>query len=127
MRHLAAAVLLVSSLAALAQTPPAKPMTELKPDTFLRQYSETRRFMSGRPVKPRITPDEKTILFLRTHPPPATQTLFAFDVASGTTKEVLPPESILHGAEETLSVEEKARRERQRVSTRGFTTYDLSE
>ncbi|MFL5348877.1 MAG: alpha/beta fold hydrolase [Hyalangium sp.] len=127
MRNLAAAVLLLSSLSVLAQTPPAKPMTERKPDTFLRQYSETRRFMSGRPVKPRITPDEKTILFLRAQPTSATQTLFAFDVATGTTKELLTPEAILHGAEETLSVEEKARRERMRVSTRGFTTYDLSE
>ncbi|WP_224367680.1 S9 family peptidase [Hyalangium versicolor] len=127
MRNLAAAVLLLSSLSALAQPSPAKPMTDRKPDTFLRQYSETRKFMSGRPVKPRITPDEKTLLFLRAQPTSATQTLYAFDVATGSSKELLTPESILKGAEETLSVEEKARRERMRVSTRGFTTYDLSE
>ncbi|HYI00967.1 alpha/beta fold hydrolase [Hyalangium sp.] len=127
MRHLAAAVLLLVSLPVLAQTPPTKPMSERKPDTFLRQYSETRRFMSGRPGKPRITPDEKTLLFLRAQPTSATQTLFAFDVATGATKELLTPEALLKGAEETLSVEEKARRERMRVSTRGFTTYNLSE
>lgn len=126
MRHLSAAVLLVS-LSALAQTPPAKPMTERKTDSFLRQYSETRRFMSGRPGKPRITPDEKTLLFLRTQPTSATQMLYAFDVATGATKELLTPDAILKGAEETLSVEEKARRERMRVSSRGFTTYELSE
>ena len=127
MRHFTAAVLLLSSLMAFAKPPPAKPMTDRKTDTFLRQYSETRRFMSGRPVKPRITPDEKTILFLRAQPSSATQTLFAFDVATGTTKELLTPEALLKGAQEELSVEEKARRERMRVSARGFTTYDLSE
>jgi dipeptidyl-peptidase 4 len=127
MRHLIAAVLLLASLPALAQQPPAKPMTERKPDTFLRQFAETRRFMSGRPARPRITPDEKTILFLRAQPTSATQTLFAFDVATGQTKELLTPEAILKGAEETLSVEEKARRERMRVSARGFTSFDLSE
>jgi dipeptidyl-peptidase-4 len=127
MRHLAAAVLLLVSLPALAQTPASKPMTERKPDTFLRQYSETRRFMSGRPGKARITPDEKTLIFLRTQPTSATQMLYAFDVATGETKELLTPDAILKGAEETLSVEEKARRERMRVSSRGFTTYSLSE
>jgi dipeptidyl-peptidase-4 len=125
MRNLVAALLL-ASLPAFAQ-PAAKPMTDPKMDTFLRQFSETRRFMSGRPVKPRITPDEKTILFLRAQPTSATQTLFAFDVATGETKELLTPDILLKGAEETLSVEEQARRERQRVSARGFATYDLSE
>jgi dipeptidyl-peptidase-4 len=125
MRNLIAALLL-ASFSAFAQ-PAAKPMTDPKTDTFLRQFSETRRFMSGRPVKPRITPDEKTILFLRAQPTSATQTLFAFDVATGETKELLTPEIILKGAEETLSVEEQARRERQRVSARGFATYDLSD
>lgn len=127
MRHFIAAVLLLSSLTAHARPPSSKPMTDRKTDTFLRQYSETRRFMSGRPVKPRITPDEKTILFLRAQPTSATQTLFAFDVATGTTKELLTPEALLKGSEEQLTVEEKARRERMRVSARGFTTYDLSE
>jgi dipeptidyl-peptidase-4 len=127
MRHFTAAVLLLASLAAFAKPPPSKPMTDRKTDTFLRQFSETRRFMSGRPVKPRITPDEKTILFLRAQPNSATQTLFAFDVATGATKELLTPEALLKGAEEQLTVEEQARRERMRVSARGFTGYDLSE
>ncbi|SEL74262.1 dipeptidyl-peptidase-4 [Stigmatella aurantiaca] len=125
MRPLAAALLLVS-LSVSAQTP-SKPMSDRKIDPFLQQYSETRRFMSGRPVKPRITPDEKTVLFLRAQPKSSTQTLFAFDVATGTTKELLTPEVLLQGVEETLSVEEAARRERMRVSARGFTSYELSQ
>jgi dipeptidyl-peptidase-4 len=122
MRHFITAVLLLSSLTAIAGLPTARPA-----DTFLRQFSETRRFMSGRPVRPLITPDEKTILFLRARPDSATQTLFAFDVATGVTKELLTPEALLKGAEEQLSVEEKARRERMRVSASGFTTYELFE
>jgi dipeptidyl-peptidase-4 len=123
MRTLVAAVLFLASLLASAQPP----LSQRKPDAFLRQHAETRRFTSGRPFKSRITADEKTILFLRAPPDSATQTLFAFDVATGQTKELLTPESILKGAEEELSAEEKARRERMRVAARGFTSYDLSE
>src|SRR5262249_22225722 len=53
--------------------------------------------------------------------------LYEFDVATGKTKELLTPETVLKGAEENLSAEEKARRERQRVSIGGFTDYQLSE
>ncbi|WP_434383237.1 DPP IV N-terminal domain-containing protein [Melittangium boletus] len=96
-------------------------------EAFLRDFAQTRRFMSGRPVSPRFTPDEKTILFLRGQPRAPVQTLFAFDVATGQTRELLTPESLLKGGEETLTAEEKARRERMRVSARGFTSYQLSE
>jgi dipeptidyl-peptidase-4 len=127
MRILLAAALLLSSAPVLAQQPPAKSMSSTSQDAFLKDFAETRRFMSGRPVNPRITPDEKTVLFLRGQPRAPIQTLFAFDVASGEAKEVLTPEAILKGSEETLSPEEKARRERMRVSARGFTSYQLSE
>ncbi|MFY0528878.1 DPP IV N-terminal domain-containing protein [Archangium gephyra] len=126
MRILLAAALLLTSAPVLAQQPPAKTMTASQ-DAFLRDYAETRRFMSGRPVNPRITPDEKTVLFLRGQPRAPIQTLFAFDVATGEAREVLTPEAILKGSEETLTPEEKARRERMRVSARGFTSYQLSE
>ncbi|GMU09432.1 S9 family peptidase [Corallococcus caeni] len=83
--------------------------------------------MNGRPVGARITPDEKSVLFLRTSPTSNVRMLYAFDVASGQTRELLTPEALLKGGEETLSPEEKARRERMRVSARGFTSYSLSE
>lgn len=98
-----------------------------RPDAFLRQFAETRRFMSGRPVSPVLTPDEQTVLFLRAGPRDAVQKLFAFDVATGQTRELLSPEVLLAGAEQTLSSEEKARLERMRVSARGFTCFSLSE
>ena len=33
--------------------------------SFLRLYAETRGVMLGRPVKPKLTPDGKAVLFLR--------------------------------------------------------------
>ncbi len=49
------------------------------------------------------------------------------DVATGQTQELVTPAQLLGGAEEKLSVEEKARRERMRIVDRGFTSYDLSD
>ena len=95
--------------------------------TFLKDYAETRRFMAGRPVGAKVTPDEKSVLFLRSAPHDARQTLYELDVATGETKELLTPETVLKGAEETLTAEEKARLERQRVTARGFTSFQLSE
>ncbi|MCZ2344063.1 MAG: alpha/beta fold hydrolase, partial [Bacteroidales bacterium] len=95
--------------------------------TFLRQYAETRGFLLGRPVKPKFTPDGQHVLFLRAAGPKTPKlSLFTFDTATGTTRELLSPESLLNGAEENLSPEEKARRERQRVSVGGFADYHLS-
>jgi dipeptidyl-peptidase-4 len=82
--------------------------------------------MLGRPVKPQPTPDGKAVLFLRSQPRAAKLSLYEFDVATGKTRELLTPEQVLKGAEEKLSPEEKARRERMRVSAGGFTGFQLS-
>ncbi|MFO0806862.1 MAG: alpha/beta fold hydrolase [Gemmataceae bacterium] len=97
------------------------------PDTsFLKLYAETRGFMLGRPTKPKVSPDGKTVLFLRSGPKTAKNSLFEFDVATGKTRELLAPETLLKGADENLTPEEKARRERQRVSVGGFADYHLN-
>ncbi len=129
MRQVLTAALILVSAPVFAQElkPPPMSQPQRKQDSFLRQFSETRRFMSGRPVGVRITPDEKSVLFLRTTPTSNVQMLYAFDVESGQAKELLTPEALLKGAEETLTPEEKARRERMRVSARGFTGYQISE
>ncbi|GHG65958.1 DPP IV N-terminal domain-containing protein [Comamonas sp. JC664] len=129
MRHVLTAALLLASATPYAQEqkPLTMSKTQVSQDPFLRQFSETRRFMSGRPGGVRISPDEKSILFLRTQPTSNVQTLYAFDVESGQTRELLTPEAILKGAEETLTTEEKARRERMRVSARGITSYQVSD
>jgi dipeptidyl-peptidase-4 len=109
----------------LAQAP--KPMTDRPLDTrYLRDHAETRGFMLGRPVRPKPTPDGKAVLFLRGGARVPKLRLYEFDVATGRTRELLTPEQVLKGAEEHLSPEEKARRERQRVSVGGFTDFQLS-
>ncbi|MBM4781926.1 MAG: S9 family peptidase, partial [Archangiaceae bacterium] len=93
---------------------------------FLREYAETRRYLAGRPEKPKFSPDGKSVFFLRSAPKDSRQLLYEFDVATGETKELLTPDTLLQGASETLTAAEKARLERQRVSARGFTSYQLS-
>ena len=52
--------------------------------------------------------------------------LYEFNTATGKTRQLLTPEQLLKGAEEHLTPEEKARRERQRISVGGFTDFQLS-
>lgn len=96
-------------------------------NSYLRTYAETRGFMLGRPVKAKPTPDGTAVLFLRATARQPQQSLYIFDIASGQTKELLTPQQVLKGAEEHLSAEEKARRERQRVSVGGFTDFQISD
>jgi dipeptidyl-peptidase-4 len=94
---------------------------------FLRQYSETRGFTLGRPVAIKPTPDGKHVLFLRSPARSPKRSLFEFEVATGKSRELLTPEALLKGGEEQLTPEEKARRERMRVSAGGFADYHLDE
>ena len=52
--------------------------------------------------------------------------LYAFDVRSGAVRELVAPEQLLNGAQESLSQEERSRRERMRVTVRGFTAFEPS-
>src|SRR5262245_35877970 len=94
--------------------------------SYLRKHAETRGFMLGRPIKPKPTPDGKAVLFLRSEARVPKLKLYEFEVSTGKTRELLSPQKLLQGAEENLSPEEKARRERMRVSVGGFTDYQLS-
>jgi dipeptidyl-peptidase-4 len=106
--------------AASAQTP------QLTNTRYLRNHAETRGFMLGRPAKAVPTPDGKAVLFLRAQARVPKLQLYEFDVSTGRTRELLTPAQVLKGAEEKLSPEEKARRERMRVSVGGFTDFQLS-
>ncbi len=122
MRPLPFALLPLLALAAatLRAAPPAE-------DTFLRDYAETRGFMLGRPVNATPTPDGKAVLFLRAKSGrEPSQELYEFEVATGQTHRLLAPADALKGAAEQLSPEEKARRERQRISVGGFTAFSIS-
>ncbi len=110
-----------------ANSPPPTPVPAGPAPGFLRTFAETHGFLLGKPTRIRPTPDGKAILFLRSPPRDPTLGLYEMDVATGATRELITPADILKGAVEELSVAERARRERMRVTTRGFTTYGLSE
>ncbi len=108
----------ITASAVAAETDPAL--------AYFRELAETRNYTLGRPVSPRLTPDGRTVIFLRSGPRDPTLLLWELDVATGRERELLTPARLLRGAEEQLSPEEKARRERSRQTLRGFTTYQLS-
>jgi dipeptidyl-peptidase 4 len=94
---------------------------------FFRNLAETRNYTLGIPVTPKITPDGKSVIFLRSGPRDPVLRLYELEIASGKERELLTPEQILQSGEEKLSAEEKSRRERQRQSLRGFTAFQLTE
>lgn len=93
---------------------------------FLEQYAATRRFSAGQPTAVKLVPDGSAVLFLRSPPRSFVQDLYEFDTATGQERRLLTADQILQGAEENLSVEERARRERMRMSARGIASYQLS-
>ena len=83
-------------------------------NSYLRDHALTRGFMLGRPAAAKPTPDGKHVLFLRSEPRVPKMQLYEFEAATKQTRLLLSPEQLLKGAEENLSPEEKARRERMR-------------
>jgi dipeptidyl-peptidase 4 len=93
---------------------------------FLEDVAATRYFRLGRPNSVKLTDDGATALFLRSPPRSPEMRLYAFEVKSGAVRELITPEQVLKGAQESLSAEERARRERMRVTVRGFTAFEPS-
>src|ERR1700754_4232198 len=75
---------------------------------YFRDLAETRNFTLGRPVSPKITPDGKSVIFLRSAPRDPTLRLFEFDLTTTKERELLTPAQLLGGGDEKLSAEEKA-------------------
>ena len=114
-------------LAAIAFAGRATAATESSNLQYFRDLAETDDYSLGRPVAPKITPDGRSVIFLRSGPRDRVLRLFELAIADGRERELLAPETILKGAEESLSAEEKARRERQRILSKGFTSFQVSE
>ncbi|MSU22748.1 MAG: S9 family peptidase [Opitutus sp.] len=93
---------------------------------YFRDIAETRSYSLGRPVAPKLTPDGQTVIYLRGGPRDPVLRLYEFPLPAGPERELLTPAQLLGNAEEKLTAEEKARRERARVTLRGFTRFDLS-
>ena len=111
---------------ALALVAPAGSFAD--PDSgFLEQYAATYRFNLGLPSNIKVTPHGDQVLFLRSGPRSFVNDLWCFEVATRRERVLLTAARVLHGGGERLTAEESARRERQRVATRGIVSYDLSE
>jgi dipeptidyl-peptidase-4 len=114
--------------AALALAGSAQPPVLTGPDPkFLTQYTETLRFSLGTPQSFHFVPGGTAVLFLRSGPRTFVRDLYELDVESGQERVLARAETLLAGGEERLSAEEKARRERLRLTARGIAGYDLSE
>ncbi len=114
---LALLAIALTSVASAAEEPQLK---------FFRDLAETRNYTLGRPVSPKLTPDGRTVIYLRGGARDPVLRLYEFALPAGPERELLTPALLLGSGEEKLTAEEKARRERARVSTRGFTKFDLS-
>src|SRR5580765_3237925 len=93
---------------------------------FLDRYAATRGFRSGTPASIASPRDASEVLFLRSGPRDRVQSLWSFDPRTGAEREILTGAKLLGGAEETLSPEERARRERLRMTARGLSSFQLS-
>lgn len=94
---------------------------------FLERYALTRGFRSGQPASVRIPRDGSEVLFLRSGARDRTQSLWSFDPRTGEEREVLTGARLLGGGQESLSPEERARRERLRMTARGLSSFELSQ
>jgi dipeptidyl-peptidase-4 len=115
--------MLALALACLAGDIGARAATD---DAFLERYAATYRFRLGAPALVRPTPDGRHVLFLRSGPRSFVRELYELDVATGRERRVLTADDLLRGAEERLTAEERARRERMRLAAKGIATYELS-
>jgi dipeptidyl-peptidase-4 len=115
---------LLFSIVSAISTGGAEPeSTDLR---YFRELVETRNYSLGQPVSPKITPDGKAVIFLRGGARDPVLRLYEFTIADAKLREIFTPEKLLQGAEEKLTAEERSRRERERQSLRGFTSFQLS-
>jgi dipeptidyl-peptidase-4 len=122
---------LAIGLALLAASPPAPapdapPQPGIAPGSFLRENAETRGYRAGLPARATVAPGGAEVIFLRSGPRSGIQSLFATEVATGKTRELVTAETLLGPEPAALTDAERARLERQRITARGITHYELS-
>src|SRR5205085_3559753 len=123
MRHRASLILFLSAALPVSLLGAESESADLR---YFRELVETRNYSLGQPVSPQMTPDGKAVIFLRGGARDPVLRLYEFTIADANLREVLTPEKLLQGGEEKLTAEERSRRERERQSLRGFTSFQLS-
>ncbi|MFF4487272.1 prolyl oligopeptidase family serine peptidase [Streptomyces sp. NPDC001544] len=95
-----------------------------EPVSFPRRHARTQRFTLGAPRSFTVAPDGSRVAFLRS--PSGTDranSLWVLDLADGGERVAADPRTLLEGASEQLSPEERARRERSREGGAGIVGY----
>lgn len=99
-------------------------MTNRMTTTFPRQYARTQRFTLGAPRTFTVAPDGSRIAFLRSRAGADRANLLWVREPYGAREFVAAdPASLLGGADEELSAQERARRERSREGSAGIVGY----
>jgi len=93
---------------------------------FIDQYAHTNRFRLGEPSVIQTLADGSGVLYLRSGARSFVRDLYFFDATTGQSRVLLTAAQILGGADEALSHEELARRERMRLAARGIASYQLT-
>ncbi|MEU0742154.1 prolyl oligopeptidase family serine peptidase [Streptomyces sp. NPDC006134] len=93
-------------------------------DSFPRRHARTQRFTLGAPRSFTVAPDGSRVAFLRSSSgTDRANALWVLDLAEGGERVAADPRALLGGAEEHLSPEERARRERSREGGAGIVGY----
>ena len=110
--------------------PPPKYPRSANPSShssFLPLFASTNRFRLGFPTHLTLTPGGDCLLYLRASSSTSfIHDLYCLDLATRTERLLVTASALLGGAEERLSVEEKAMRERMRLSGKGLQSFSLS-
>ncbi|GAA0482009.1 alpha/beta fold hydrolase [Streptomyces sp. NPDC046215] len=92
--------------------------------SFPRQHARTQRFSLGAPRAFSVSPDGSRVVFLRSRTgTDRANVLWVLDPATGREHPAADPAVLLGGADEELSAEERARRERSREGSAGVVGY----
>ncbi|MEU8604588.1 S9 family peptidase [Streptomyces parvulus] len=95
-----------------------------EPDSFPKRHARTQRFTLGAPRSFTVAPDGSRVAFLRSGTgTDRANSLWVLDVDEGAERVAADPRALLGGAEEALSPEERARRERSREGGAGIVGY----
>ncbi|MFE7120993.1 S9 family peptidase, partial [Streptomyces sp. NPDC057654] len=92
--------------------------------TFPRQHARTQRFTLGAPRAFTVSPDGSRVAFLRSRTgTDRANVLWVLDLDENREYPAADPRTLLGGAGEQLSAEERARRERTREGSAGVVGY----
>ncbi|WP_406495339.1 prolyl oligopeptidase family serine peptidase [Streptomyces sp. NBC_01604] len=95
-----------------------------EPDSFPRRHARTQRFTLGAPRAFTVAPDGSRVVFLRSSSgTDRANSLWVLDLPDAGERVAADPRALLGGAEEHLSPEERARRERSREGGAGVVGY----